>query len=157
MRLALRTTSERFRQSVAHAIASMLRDVGIEVDVRPSEAATLISDLNRGGFEITLLQVPEVIEPNVLSWFFESSRIPGPRSEGANRWRYQNEELDRLFELGRSEIDRARRRAAYEEVQRILARDLPVFPLWQPDTIAVVRSGSTFVVPRDGRFGTLAF
>jgi peptide/nickel transport system substrate-binding protein len=157
IRLALRTTSERFRQSVARAIAAMLRDVGIEVDVRPSEAATLISDLNRGRFEITLLQVPEVIEPHVLSWFFASSRMPGPDMEGANRWRYANEELDELFETGRTEIDRDRRRAAYQAVQRILMRDLPVLPLWQPDTIAVVRRGSTFEVPRDGRFGTLAF
>ena len=157
MRLALRTTSERFRQSVARAIAAMLGDVGIEVDVRPSEAATLISDLNRGRFEVTLLQVPEVIEPHVLSWFFDSSRIPGPQSEGANRWRYRNEELDQLFELGRTRVDRSERRAAYERVQTILARDIPVLPLWQPDTVAVVRRGSSFDVPRDGRFGTLAF
>jgi peptide/nickel transport system substrate-binding protein len=157
MRLVLRTTSDRFRQSVARAIAAMLRDVGIEIDVRPSEAATLISDLNRGRFEITLLQVPEVIEPHVLSWFFDSSRIPGPESEGANRWRYQSEELDRLFELGRTEVDREQRQIAYEQVQRILARDIPVLPLWQPDTVAVVRHGSSFDVPRDGRFGTLAF
>lgn len=157
MRLVLRTTSERFRQSVARAIAAMLQEVGVEVDVRPSEAATLISDLNRGRFEMTLLQVPEVIEPHVLSWFFDSSRIPGPQSEGANRWRYRNAELDRLFELGRTTIDRSERRAAYERVQRILSRDVPVLPLWQPDTIAVVRRGSRFDVPRDGRFGTLAF
>ncbi|MGB8330765.1 MAG: ABC transporter substrate-binding protein [Polyangiales bacterium] len=157
MRLVLRTTSERFRQSVARAIAAMLGDVGVEVDVRPSEAATLISDLNRGRFDLTLLEVPEVIEPHVLSWFFESSRIPGPQSEGANRWRYQNEELDRLFELGTTLIDRERRRAAYAEAQRVLARDIPVLPLWQPDTTAVVRRGSSFEVPRDGRFGTLAF
>jgi peptide/nickel transport system substrate-binding protein len=157
MRLVLRTTSERFRQSIARAIAAMLGDVGIEVDVRPSEAATLISDLNRGRFEITLLQVPEVIEPHVLSWFFDSSRIPGPQSEGANRWRYRNEELDQLFEVGRTQVDRQRRRKAYERVQIILARDIPVLPLWQPDTIAVVRRGSRFDVPRDGRFGTLAF
>jgi peptide/nickel transport system substrate-binding protein len=157
MRLVLRTTSERFRQSVARAIAAMLADVGIEVDVRPSEGATLISDLNRGRFEITLLEVPEVIEPHVLSWFFDSSRIPGPQSEGANRWRYRNDELDRLFELGRTRVDRNERRDAYEQVQRILARDIPVLPLWQPDTVAVVRRGSSFDVPRDGRFGTLAF
>lgn len=157
MSLVLRTTSERFRQSVARAIAAMLREVGIETDVRPSEAATLISDLNRGRFEITLLQVPEVIEPHVLSWFFESSRIPGPEAEGANRWRYENQELDGLFETGRTEIDRDRRRAAYDRVQRILARDVPVLSLWQPHTVAVVRRGSTFEVPRDGRFGTLAF
>jgi peptide/nickel transport system substrate-binding protein len=157
MRLVLRTTSERFRQSVARAIAAMLQEVGVEVDVRPSEAATLISDLNRGRFEMTLLQVPEVIEPHVLSWFFDSSRIPGPQNEGANRWRYRNPELDGLFELGRTTIDRAERRGAYERVQRILSRDVPVLPLWQPDTVAVVRRGSRFDVPRDGRFGTLAF
>lgn len=157
MRLVLRTTSDRFRQSVARAIAAMLEEVGVEVDVRPSEAATLISDLNRGRFEITLLQVPEVIEPHVLSWFFDSSRIPGAQSEGANRWRYQNAELDSLFEVGRTNIDRKKRRAAYEKAQLILARDLPVLPLWQPDTVAVVRRGSSFDVPRDGRFGTLAF
>ena len=157
MSLVLRTTSERFRQSVARAIAAMLRDAGIEVDVRPSEAATLIADLNRGRFEMTLLQVPEVLEPHVLSWFFDSSRIPGPQSEGANRWRYANEELDALFELGRTRVEREQRRAAYARVQRLLARDLPVLPLWQPDTVAVVRRGSRFDVPRDGRFGTLAF
>ena len=157
MRLVLRTTSERFRQSVARAIAAMLREVGIEVDVRPSEAATLISDLNRGRFAITLLQVPEVIEPHVLSWFFDSSRIPGPENECANRWRYRNEELDGLFEVGRTQVDRQQRRSAYARVQSILARDLPVLPLWQPDTVAVVRRGSSFEVPRDGRFGTLAF
>ena len=157
MRLVLRTTSERFRQSVARAIAAMLRKVGVDVDVRPSEAATLIADLNRGRFELTLLQVPEVIEPHVLSWFFDSSRIPGPQSEGANRWRYENAELDRLFERGRIEVEQDRRREAYEQAQRILARDLPVLPLWQPDIVAVVRRGSAFDVPRDGRFGTLAF
>lgn len=157
MRLVLRTTSDRSRQSVARALAAMLRDVGIEVDVRPSEAATLIADLNKGRFELTLLQVPEVLEPHVLSWFFDSSRIPGEEREGANRWRYQNQELDQLFEIGRTRIDRDERRAAYARVQEILARDIPVLPLWQPDTVAVLRRGTDFDVPRDGRFGTLAF
>lgn len=157
MRLILRTTSDRFRQSVARAIAAMLADVGIDVDVRPSEAATLIADLNKGRFDLTLLQVPEVLEPHVLSWFFDSSRIPGPSGEGANRWGYRNEELDALFEEGRTEIALDRRKAAYAHAQQILARDLPVFPLWQPDTVAVIRNGIEFDVPRDGRFGTLAF
>jgi len=157
MSLVLRTTSDRFRQSVARAIAAMLADVGIDVDVRPSEAATLIADLNQGRFEITLLQVPEVIEPHVLSWFFDSSRVPGPQQEGANRWRYQNEELDALFERGRTQIETDERRAAYQRVQEVLARDLPVLPLWQPDTVAVLRRGYDVAVPRDGRFGTLAF
>ena len=157
MRLSLRTTSDRFRQSVARAIAAMLRNVGIEVDVRPSEAATLISDLNKGQFELSLLQMPEVLEPHVLSWFFDSSRIPGPQGEGANRWRYRNESLDRLFEQGRSTISQSERAGTYRRVQQTLAKDLPVLPLWQPDTVAVLRRGIDFDVPRDGRFATLAF
>ncbi|MGB5811463.1 MAG: ABC transporter substrate-binding protein [Polyangiales bacterium] len=157
MRLILRTTSDRFRQSIARAIAAMLRDVGIDVDVRPSEAATLIADLNKGRFDLTLLQVPEVLEPHVLSWFFDSSRVPGPGGEGANRWRYRNEALDALFEKGRTEVDRDKRRATYAQAQEILATEIPVLPLWQPDTVAVIRRGIDFDVPRDGRFGTLAF
>lgn len=157
MSLVLRTTSDRFRLSVARAIAAMLRDVGIDVDVRPSEAATLIADLNHGRFEMTLLQVPEVIEPHVLSWFFDSARIPGPQHEGANRWRYENAELDELFEIGRTCVDLPQRQAAYARVQEILARDLPVLPLWQPDVVAVMIRGLNVTVPRDGRFGTLAF
>ncbi|MEM9729248.1 MAG: ABC transporter substrate-binding protein [Myxococcota bacterium] len=157
MRLILRTTSDRSRQSIARAIAAMLRDVGIEVDVRPSEAATLISDLNKGRFDLTLLQVPEVIEPHVLSWFFESSRVPGEGGEGANRWRYRNPALDALFERGRTESEPEVRREIYAEAQQILARDLPVLPLWQPDTVAVAKDGVDVDVPRDGRFGTLAF
>ena len=93
-----------------------------ETWVSKSEAATLIADLNEGRFEITLLQVPEVIEPHVLSWFFDSSRIPGPEREGANRWRYENAELDELFERGRTEIELDERRAAYERVQEIRHR-----------------------------------
>ena len=125
--------------------------------MRPSEAATLIADLNKGRFDLTLLQVPEVMEPHVLSWFFDSSRIPGAGSEGANRWRYRNPQLDALLEQGRTTVDRTERKKIYAEVQRMLARDLPVLPLWQPDTVAIVRRGIEFDVPRDGRFGTLAF
>ncbi len=157
MRLSLRTTSDRARNSVARAVAGMLRSVGVEVDVRPSEAATLISDLNRGRFELTLLQVPEVIEPHVLSWFFASNRIPKEGQEGANRWRYRNRQIDAAFEFGRTHTDRLDRVDAYRHVQRLLARDLPVLPLWQPDVVAVIRKGVTYDVPRDGRFGTLAF
>ena len=98
-----------------------------------------------------------MIEPHVLSWFFDSSRVPEADREGANRWRYRNADLDRLLEMGRTEVDRDARVAAYRSAQVILARDLPVLPLWQPDTTAVVRRGETFDVPRDGRFGTLAF
>jgi len=155
--LLLRCGSDRFRVSIARAIAAMLAEADIEVTVQPTEMATLIADLDRGRFEITLLQLPEVIEPHVLSVFFASDRIPGPGHEGSNRWRFSNVELDAAFERGRRNLDRGQRRAAYADVQRILAQQLPVIPLWHEAVVSVraVRAARV-AVPRDGRFSTLA-
>ena len=156
-RWVLRCNSERFRVSIARAVAAMLADVGISVTVQPTETATLLSDLDRGHFQITLLQFTEVIEPHVLSWFFASDRIPGPGQEGLNRWRISDPVLDAAFERGRRSLAREDRKAAYGEVQRILAAQLPVVPLWHEAVVAVrALRAPAISVPRDGRFTTLA-
>jgi len=156
-RWVMRVSSERFRVSIARAVASMLSDVGIAVTVQPTETATLLADLDRGHFQITLLQFSEVIEPHVLSWFFASDRIPGQGREGLNRWRISDPVLDAAFERGRRSLEREERRAAYVEVQRILAEQLPVIPLWH-EAVVAVRSlhAPAISVPRDARFTTLA-
>jgi peptide/nickel transport system substrate-binding protein len=158
MTVALRTSSDRFRLSIARAVAAMLGDVGIAVDVRPSETATMIADLNHGRFQMTLLQVPEVFEPHVLSWFFSSDHVPiaGER-EGANRWRFRSAALDAALERGRRSAERPARIDAYRDAQRILATELPVAPLWHEDVVAIIGPGArAYDVPRDGRLGTLA-
>lgn len=155
-RLRLRVGADRFRVSVARAIAAMLREVGLEVEVRPSETASLIADLNRGAFDLCILQVPEVFEPHVLSWFFGGDRVPTPERPGANRWRLRDEALDAALERGRANVAMEIRRDAYRVVQERLHATLPVLPLWQEDTVMVVREGLELDVPRDGRFGTLA-
>ena len=153
----LRCDSERSRVSTARAIAAMLAEVGIQVRVRTTENATMLADLDRGHFELSLLQFSEVIEPHVLSWFFASDRIPGPGRTGLNRWRYRDPIVDRAFETGRSSLDREQRKRAYNLVQRRLAEKLPVVPLWHEDVVAVRSSRiSPIEVPRDSRFTTLA-
>lgn len=156
--ITLRTSSDRFVVSMARALISMLRDVGIDAEVRPSEGATLLSDLARGRFEATFLQIPEVFEPHTLSWFFGSDHIPEPGlREGANRWRLRSADLDRALERGRLTSVRTERVAAYAEAQRILATELPVIPLWHEDVVAITSERlPNYLVPRDARFGTLA-
>lgn len=157
LHLALRCGSERSRISIARAIVAMLADIGIQVDVLPSETGTLIADLNRGQFELTVMTMPELIEPHVLYWWFGRDRIPGPGREGSNRWRYTDPTLEAALERGRSHVDRAERVAAYREVQHLLADALPVIPLWHEDVVAVRGPAARdVVVPRDGRFSTLA-
>jgi peptide/nickel transport system substrate-binding protein len=157
LRLSMRCGSDRSRISVARAVVAMLGDVGVTVDLMPSETGTLIADLNRGQFELTIMQIPEVIEPHVLYWWFGRDRIPGPGREGSNRWRYTEPTLEAALERGRVQVDRAARVDAYRDVQHLLAEALPVIPLWHEDVVAVRgQHAQDVVVPRDGRFSTLA-
>jgi peptide/nickel transport system substrate-binding protein len=158
LRITLRTSTDRFRLSVARALAAMLAQAGIAVDVRPSEMATLVADMGRGQFEAALMEVPEVLEPHLLSWFFASDRAPDASGAGANRWGYQSDAVDEALERGRRTSDRRLRREAYATVQRQLAEDLPVIPLWHEDTVAVVGPRVVgFQVPRNARFDALAW
>lgn len=156
-RLLLRTSADRFRISIARAVAAMLGEVGVPVDVRPSETGTLLADLGKGRFDLTFLGVPEVFEPHVLSWFFSSERIPSPGHPGSNRWRFRNARFDELLEEGRRTIGIERRRPIYREVQRIMADALPVVPLWHEHVVVVSRRGIDVAVPRDGRLSVLAW
>jgi peptide/nickel transport system substrate-binding protein len=154
--LVMRVTSDRARISLGRAIAAMLGAVGVRVDVRPSETAHLRADLDAGRFELTLMEVPEVIEPHFLSWFFASDRIPSATTAGANRFRFRHAGIDAAFERGVRSFDREERRRAYAEVQRILHRELPVIPLFHEDVVVVAKKSVAYEAPRDGRLGPLA-
>ena len=109
------------------------------MDAGPFEKTTLRSHLNSGAFEVTCLQIPMVMEPNLYRWFFHSSSIPaGEGSGGANRWRYASAEADALIDRGVRVLATGQRKAVYGELQEVLARDLPVLPLWHEDSVAVV-------------------
>jgi peptide/nickel transport system substrate-binding protein len=155
--LTLRTGSDRFIVSIARAMAAMLAEVNVDLEVRPSETATLLADLTAGRFEVTFLQLPELFEPHVLSWFFASDRIPqkGVR-EGGNRWAFRNAEFDGALETGRARLERSARIAAYHRAQALMAEELPAIPLWHEDVVAVSSARLPhYQVPRDARFATL--
>ncbi|MCC7534879.1 MAG: ABC transporter substrate-binding protein [Deltaproteobacteria bacterium] len=158
LRVAIRTSTDRFRQSIARALAAQLRQVGIAAEVRPSEIATLLTDLRLGRFDLAVMQVPEIFEPNDLAYFFSSDAIPEGGRLGSNRFRYRSAEADRLIEQGRTTVERARRVAVYRRLQHVMARDVPTIPLWHEDVVGVVRTAALprYRVPRDARFGTLA-
>ncbi len=139
LELTYKTTTNKFRQSIADLIAAQLAEIGVGIKVVAYEWGTFFGDIKSGNFEICALQWPSVTEPDLYAWIFHSSNIPSPenRSAGANRGRYANPALDALLDRGRQEIDRERRKAIYAEVQAILARDLPYISLFHEDNILV--------------------
>jgi peptide/nickel transport system substrate-binding protein len=70
--------------------------------------------------------------------YFHTSWIPTPANpDGFNRWRYRNARVDQLTTLGREELDRGKRIQIYAEVQRLVADDVPIVPLWHEDNIVL--------------------
>jgi len=138
LRLVYKTSSQQLRVALARVWAAQLGEVGIEVDVQPFEFTTVFHDYKTGNYQLGSLQTAAITEPDFFFPYFNSERIPSAADPNAlNRWRYSDARVDELTELGRRTLDRARRRAIYGEVQAIVARDVPIIPLWHENNVAV--------------------
>src|SRR6266481_2640545 len=63
-----------------------------------------------------------------------TKRIP---PNGSNRGRYRNPKVDELTDAIRVEMNQLKRKALTNEVQKIVAEDLPYIPLWHADVVSV--------------------
>jgi len=141
MKLTYKTSSNRFRLAIARVIARQLLRVGIRVQVRSYEWGVFFADLKKGSYQLATLQMTELAEPDYHYYFFHSSKraTAANPNAGGNRFGYASAEVDRLLEQGRIARTRASRRQHYLTVQKLLARDLPIIPLWHEDNLVVLR------------------
>jgi peptide/nickel transport system substrate-binding protein len=127
------STTESTRLMVA-VIQQQLRDVGIALDIRSFESATFLADVVRGAFQMYGLRwVGGNQDPDIF-YVFHSSRFP---PNGSNRGHYSNPKVDALIDQARREVDQNSRKAAYAELQLILADELPYIDLWYLDNVLV--------------------
>ena len=130
------STDEQFRVLGA-ALQEQWRRVGVDLELRPLEFATVLSDAVKGNFQINLLRwVGANNDPDIIEFVFSSKRFP---PDGANRGHYRNPRIDALTDQIRTEMDREKRKALCSEAQKILADDLPYLPLWFTDVVSVHR------------------
>ncbi len=138
-RLSYKTSASQFRLAVARVIASQLSEIGIAVDVQSFEFGTFFADVKQGNYQLASMQTSAISEPDFYYTYFHSSRIPDAENLHVhNRWHYRNSDLDELVERGRVTMDREQRKQIYAEVQRIVAADVPIVPLWHEHNIAVM-------------------
>ncbi len=156
--IEFKVSANKFRQSLAELIAFQLAKIGVAVTVRAYEWGTFFADVKSRNFQMTTLQWPSALEPSLYRWIFHSENIPSPdnRSAGANRGAYSNPRVDELLDAGNVETDREKRKAIYQEVQAILADELPYVSLWHEDNIAILRKGTAgYWVTPNARFEAL--
>lgn len=133
-RLVYKTSGIATRRRLAEAIQAQLAAVGIALDVRTQEWATLYADVRAGRFELAAMSWVGVTEPDLHFTAFHSTMRP---PHGYNRGAYARPLMDRLTAEARREPAIDRRRRLYARVQRLVARELPVIPLWWEDRIAI--------------------
>lgn len=153
--LTLKTSAEEPTRLIGAVLQEQWRRVGVELELRPLELATLLSDAARGNFQLTYSRwVGANNNPDVFEFVFSSKRFP---PDGANRGHYRNPRIDALVDQIRTETDREKRKALCSEVQTILADDLPYLPRWFTDVVAVHRrSLGDFSLSPTGDFDFLA-
>ena len=78
-----------------------------------------------------------ISDPDFYYTIFHSKSLA---PNGENRGYYVNPKVDKLIEDGRATFDRAKRKATYDEVQKILADELPYLSLYHRDNVAIMRS-----------------
>lgn len=153
----LTTSTDRARLTVARAIAQMLTDAGATVRVVALDLGVLLKRLDAGDFQLAVLQMPELTEPNILNWFFNPRGIPGEGGEGKNRARYRNPSVGKWLDAASKSNARDERGELYRRIARQMAEDLPVLPLWHEDQVAVVSTRAHgFELDAVGRWGALA-
>jgi peptide/nickel transport system substrate-binding protein len=135
--LTLKCSTEEQARLIGAALQEQWRRVGVELEVRPLELATLFSDLAKGNFQLSYQRwVGANTDPDFFEYAFSSKRFP---PDGANRGHYRNARIDALTDLIRVEMNQESRKALCSEVQKILEEDLPYLPLWFNDVVSVHR------------------
>jgi len=136
-KLTLKCSTEEQARLIGAALQEQWRRVGVEIELRPLELATLFSDVARGNFQITYQRwIGANTDPDFFEFAFSSRRFP---PDGANRGHYRNSRVDALTDQIRVEMDQEKRKLLCSEVQTILADDLPYLPLWFNDVVSVHR------------------
>ena len=124
----------------AGVIQNDLKAVGIPVEIQTPEQNTLFDELRRGNFQIAYSQwVGGNQDPIFYKDLFATSEIPTQTRPSRNRSRYSNPELDKLLDEAVNTFDRQRGRELYVQIQEIVSRDVPVFPLWYQSNVVIAK------------------
>jgi peptide/nickel transport system substrate-binding protein len=135
-RILMKTSTDAEAAQQAEMIQQMLKQVGIDMQIQSSESTTFMDDIKNGRFQMYSLRRAGISDPDFYYTIFHSKSLA---PNGQNRGYYVNPRVDALIEQGRSTFDRTKRKAAYDEIQRIVADELPYVSLYHRDNVAIMR------------------
>lgn len=133
VRLSFDSTTLTVHLDTAQVVATMLRSLGIEVDLHLMDVPTLVQKRVTGDYTMMMdgLSLPWG-DPDVYYQYFHSTG-----TAHAAAVKFKDDRLDQLLDEGRRLTDRTKRREIYSQVERILYQDAPwIFAVWRPQAEA---------------------
>ena len=133
--ITMKTSTEESTRLLAAVLQQQLREAGIALDIRSFESATFLADVTKGAYQIHSLRwIGGNQDPDMFENVFATSSFAPKR---ANRTFYSNSKVDALIKEGRSTLDQQKRKVIYDQIQQIVAEDLPYINLWYLDNVLV--------------------
>lgn len=121
-------------EKIALVIQSNLKDIGVEVELKPMEKSAFYNDLysvGNAGFDLALNGYVMGSEPAEYASIF----INGGSDNLAG---YSNKKVDDMFAEALKETDDAKREAIYKEIQQTLAQDAALYPICYSKSVVAV-------------------
>ncbi|MCL4370180.1 MAG: ABC transporter substrate-binding protein [Chloroflexi bacterium] len=118
----------------APVIAANLKDVGINVTVETVDLGVWAADWNARKEPVTLNAWGGFMDPDLLYYRHFHSQ---PKGMDFRRW--NNAKADDLLDKGRSTVDPAKRKPFYDDLQKLMAEDPIMIPLYSADLLSVQR------------------
>ncbi|MFH1488929.1 MAG: ABC transporter substrate-binding protein, partial [Pseudomonadota bacterium] len=120
-------------------VQEWLKMIGIPAVSKPMSLGALLQQVKSGrhDFDLFIMGYGQLsLDPDYLRNFFHSSN---DRHRGWNMSGYRNPHFDRLADESSRTMDMEKRRELIREMQRILLRDIPYLPLYNPKLVEAVK------------------
>jgi peptide/nickel transport system substrate-binding protein len=111
-------------------IVDNLKEAGIDVSVETVDGGVWIKDWIVPQSPPTMNEWGGFVDPDQA---FHRHFHSAPGGKDFRRWK--SAQADELLDLGRTTLDRARRKEIYDRVQRLMAEDPITIPLYSPDLL----------------------
>ncbi|MFC5707940.1 ABC transporter substrate-binding protein [Aeromonas eucrenophila] len=120
-------------KKVAVAVASMWKKLGVEVSLVNQEWKTYLQTKAQGQFDVG--RAGWIADYNEASSMLDLMQT----THGNNDGKYSNATFDKLMSESRDQVDDASRNKLYVQAEEILAKDMPIAPIYQYVTARMVK------------------
>lgn len=138
-------------RDIAQVAQQQLNAAGFQVELNIPELGQFVQDWRNSNFDIFASANAGSVDPD--DFFYRAFRTGG----STNVFKYSDPRVDELLDTGRTSLDQEARKAAYDEVQGILACEGPVAHVAYGQLYTAVRTGVTgFEIIPNRSLGSLA-